>query len=192
MCVCECVFVPVIVYSWNLLNLSETSAEPDFGAGQWRHHLRERTCGRAQTLKVFPECTPALWADAHDNASVCPFLVLSKEFNRKVYSLSILSCFLLCFIVSVLGFKDYWRMFSGCSLLKVTVCLFLNRNLKKQILFCQMCLWRYMSKFQLLRIETPVANKLNLHKCPDLLIAFVKSHFSVILCFWSYYFPVDF
>lgn len=186
MCVCECVFVPVIVCSWNLLNLSETSPEPDCGAGQWRHHLCERACGHAQTLKVFPlsscsECTPAPWADVHDHAPVCPFLVLSKEFNGKVYSLSVLFWFLLCFIVSILGFKDYWRMFPGCSLLKGTVCLFWSRKLKKQILFCQMCLWRYMSKFQLLRLETPVANKLNQHKCPDLLIAFVQSHFSVVV-----------
>lgn len=133
------------------------------------------------SLSSCSECTPAPWADVHDNASVCPFLVLSKESNGKVYSLSILFCFLVCFIVGVPGFKDYRRMFPGCSLLKVTLCLFLNRNLKKQILFCLMCLWRYMSKFQLLKIETPVAKKLKPHKCPDLLIAFVQSHFSVIV-----------
>lgn len=46
------------------------------------------------SLSSCSECTPALWADVHDNASVCPFLVLSKEFNGKVYSLSILFCFL--------------------------------------------------------------------------------------------------
>lgn len=127
-CVCEC----VCLFKWSLVKPAQPLWIMNW-AWLWCRTLKasllwtnmwKRSDVEAFSGSSCSESTPALW-------------IYSKEFYGKDYSLCSFcsACFwvLMSSFSNVLKMTD-WRMFLGCNLSNVTISLFSDGNLKKQII----------------------------------------------------------